>query len=329
MKYIKMYEDFKSEPESEPIQEGIFDMIKSATGAFKNFLGGISAPFKNLANDFKKGMKLSEVRNKISAALDQSLKSATDNINKAKDENEINQMKDAFRKEVDELMAGFDKGIKEIKESRLINEGAAKDALIGGRVMFGMLKDTMAKLKKDFDVKYAQAKDLASKKTVAIDEIKAVVTDFKKKIQDETQLKQATEKYKEENKIEGGSGSGDDLIKSYGVEKKEDLVGKEVRYKTKKYDNNKKPEEQKDSIGKLKILKITNDGPMFDGEKEDFVKKWDELLPNDVEKEVDLGKKISDVKDPEVKKKISKFVDWVNKTENKDKMVEIEKVIGK
>jgi hypothetical protein len=198
MKYIKKYDAYLLKEE-----EGLMDVFKSATGAFKNFLGGITTPFKNLSADFKKGMKLSEVKNKVITSLDQALKSATDNINKAKDENEVNQMKDAFRKEVDEKMVEFDNQIKSIKESRLINENAAKDALIGGRVMFGMLKDTMSKMKADFDVKYAAAKDLAAKKSVAIAEIKAIIENFKKKIADETQLKQATDKYKADNKIEG------------------------------------------------------------------------------------------------------------------------------
>ena len=58
-------EKIKSEIENEPIQEGLMDILKSATGAFKNFLGGITTPFKNLSQDFKKGMKLSEVKNKV------------------------------------------------------------------------------------------------------------------------------------------------------------------------------------------------------------------------------------------------------------------------
>ena len=112
------------------------------------------------------------------------LKNATANINKAKDEGEMNQMVDAFTKELEEKMAEFDKEIKTVKESK-IYEGAVQDALIGGRVLFGMLKDEYARVKVEFDKKVAAAKDLNAKKQARIAELKSVVDGFKKKIADE------------------------------------------------------------------------------------------------------------------------------------------------
>jgi hypothetical protein len=286
MKYIRTYESFKVNKNEEQLNEELLgDVFKAAKGALKNFLGGLLAPFKSLKDDFKKGLKFEEIKTKMNGALDTMLKNATANINKAKDEAEIVQMIDAFMKEIDEKMLEFDKEIKAVKESK-IYEGKVQDALIGGRVLFGMLKDEYNRVKEDFDKKYAAAKDLNAKKQMAVARIKAVVDGFKKKVGDEKLVKAATDKYKTDNKIEATpAGENPDLLKSYGVEKKEDLVGKEVRYKTKAYDPNKKPEEQPDNIGKLKVLKVTPDGLYFDGEKEDFEKKMTDILPGEVKTE--------------------------------------------
>jgi hypothetical protein len=50
-------------------------------------------------------------------------------------------MKETFIKNIDSQMADFDKSIATIKESRSINEGKIQDAMIGGRILFGLLKD--------------------------------------------------------------------------------------------------------------------------------------------------------------------------------------------
>ena len=294
MKYVRTYESFKEKRNNqEPVnEEFIGKLLASATGALKNFLGNITAPFKTLKDDFKKSMKIEDVKKKMSGAVDTILKSASDNINKAEDENAINQIKDAFRKEIDEKVLEFDKEIKTVKES-VLNE-SVKDTMIGARVLMGMLKDTALKFKEEYDKKFAAAKDLSAKKAVAVEEIKKIAEEFKKKIADESAFKAAEEKYMTDNKIEDGD---DDLFKSYGVTKKEELVGKEVSYKMKGYDPNKKPEEQKDKIGRLKVLKVTPDGLFFDGEKEDFEKKMEDILPNaKSEDQEELTKTLGDIK---------------------------------
>ena len=313
MKYVKTYESFKvNKKEEELNEEFLGDIFKAAKGALKNFLGGLMTPFKSLKDDFKKGLKFEQVKTKFVGAIDSILKVSTDNINKAKDEGEINQMIDAFRKQIDEKMAEFDKEIKTVKESKIF-EGAVQDSLIGGRVLFGMFKDEMTRLKGDFDKKFAAAKDLNSKKQARIAEIKAIVDGFKKKINDEKLVKAATDKYKTENKIESGGPTGDEstLLKSYGVEKKEDLVGKEVRYKTKAYDANKKPEEQSENIGKLKVLKVTPDGLFFDGEKEDFEKKMADVLPGAEQTETPdavVAKELTPLKNTDKMKKVAEVL---------------------
>jgi hypothetical protein len=330
MKYIKKYESFKSE-RSEEVNEGLMDILRAAGGALKNFLTGIMAPFKTIKDDFKKGLKFEEVKTKFITAMDQLLKTASDNINKAKDENEINQMNDAFTKELEEKMAEFDKEIKTVKESKLY-EGKVQNALIGGRVLFGMVKAEYDRLKKDFDTKFAQAKDLAAKKTVAIQRIKEVIESSKKKIGDEKLVSAATQKYKQDNKIV--TTDNPEILKSYGVTKKEELVGKEVRYKTKKFDANKKPEEQPDNVGKLKVLKVTADGLIFDGEKEDFEKKMDDVLPAEgagKNPEDELKTNLGDVKQKNAEglDDINKFTQLMeDPTKNADKIKRIKDILG-
>lgn len=99
MKHLKKFESFDKVNE-----EFLGDLFRAATGALKGFLSGLMQPFKSLKDDFKKGLKFEEVKTKINKALDEILKSSTDGINKAKDEAEINQMTDAFLKELEGKM---------------------------------------------------------------------------------------------------------------------------------------------------------------------------------------------------------------------------------
>jgi len=325
MEYLKNYKSFK-ESKGEEVNEGIMDMFKAATGSLKNFLGGITEPFKNLKNDFKKGVKFEEVKSRFLKSLDSILKSSTDGISKAKDEGELNQMRDSFVKEIEEQMVSFDNEIKQIKESKIF-ESAVKDAMIGGRVLFGMISDEIKRLKVEFDKKYAEAKDLNAKKEAAKLYVKTCIENAKKKINDEKLVKQATEEYKEKNNIEGGSGSEiETILKSYGVTKKEELVGKEVSYKTKKYDPNKKPEDQRDNVGTLKVLKITDNGLFFDGEKEDFEKVWDQIIPNlssDPTEELTNNLKEFKEKKPENLKVLANIAKVLKDDTIKDKAVKI------
>jgi hypothetical protein len=98
MKHIRKYESFKEDRTDSVNEELIGELIKAAKGAFKNFLTGIAAPFKSLKDDFKKGYKLEQTKTKFVQTLDVLLKTATDNIQKAKDENEITSMRNWTRK---------------------------------------------------------------------------------------------------------------------------------------------------------------------------------------------------------------------------------------
>ena len=257
MRHINNYKKFRDEQVNE---EFLGSLLAAAKGAFKSFLTGIAAPFKNIKDDFKKGLKVEELKAKVTAMLDTLLKTTTDSINKAEDENALNSIMDQFTKEFDSKCVEIDKEIQAVKESKgnLIIEGAVKDGMIAGRVMLGMVKQKAAELKMEFDKRVAAAKDLAGKKAARIAEIKAIVDDFKKKKEDGAYFDAQITKYKTDNKI-----------KSDVVDYK---VGDEVIYLLKDktpemYDKAKKPEDQKAIVGVHKIAKIDGDNFTLEDEK--------------------------------------------------------------
>jgi len=125
-------------------------------------------------------------------------------------------------------------------------------------------------------------------------------------------------------------------------------VGDNVVYKREKFDqakwdaltddDKKKPNEgkmkelQAESIGIKKISKIEGDKVSFEGV--DFTKTMTDILMKTeevkAEGQEDLVKKLSDMKTkkPEDIKKVGTFVDFISDEANKDKVAEIDKIIG-
>ena len=330
MRYLKKYELFR-----EPVNEEFLGALyNAAKGALKEFLGKISEPFKSAKEEFKKGMAKEEVKKSMITKMDTLLKNATTGINKAEDESALTAMKDDFRKEIDTQIADFDKEIKTVKESVTINEGKIQDALIGARVAFGMIKKKSAELKLEYDKKYAAAVDLAAKKKVAIEEIAAVVNDFKKTVMSEEIFKKAEAEYKLANKI---------------VTTSEYKVGDELIYLRKdqlKTAWDALTDEQKkapttDPAAKLivnvkKVDKIEGDKYTFTGKDgKQIVKTSADIIGKSgvvdgVDSTADLTKKLGELKakSPDEIKKVASFVDFINKPENADKYTEIEKIIS-
>lgn len=216
MEYLKDYSTFRNQS-SEVANEGIMDVLKAATGAVKNFFSGIAAPFKNFKADFQKGLSLEEAKSKVSKSLDGLLANAIKSVNGAKEESELVQMKETFVKNIDAQMAEFDKSISTVKESTSINEGKIQDGMIGGRVLFGLLKDEYTRLATEFEKKFAAAKDLAKKKAEMITFLKNTVAGAKKKIQDAKLVEDAVTKYKEEKKIAAEpAGAKGEIILDWG-----------------------------------------------------------------------------------------------------------------
>ena len=165
-------DDYRVLSEEDPTNEGIMDFLKAATGAVKNFFNGVAAPFKNFRADLQKGIELEEAKTSMSKKLDEIGAASIKSINGAKEKSEIMQMQETFLKNIDSQLAEFDKSISTVKESRSINEGKIQDALIGGRVFIGLVKDEFQRLNTEFQKKFAAAKDIAAAKTEAINLIK-------------------------------------------------------------------------------------------------------------------------------------------------------------
>lgn len=125
-------------------------------------------------------------------------------------------------------------------------------------------------------------------------------------------------------------------------------VGDMVVYKREKFDqakwdaltddDKKKPEEgkmkelQAEAIGIKKISKIEGDKVSFEGAE--FTKTMGDILMKTeevkAEGQEDLVKKLGDLKtkNPENIKKVGSFVDFISDDKNKDKVAEIDKIIG-
>ena len=355
MKRINNYQKFRDEQINEEI---LGSLLSAAKGVFKNFLSGLTAPFKSLADDFKKGLKRDDLKKKVTDMLDSLLKTSTDNINKAEDESVLNQIVDQFHKEFDEKCIEIDKEIQAVKESKLIRESALKDSMITGRVMLGMVKQKAAELKMEYDKKVAAAKDLAGKKAARIAEIKSIVDDFKKKVTDDKYLDEQIVKYKTDNKISNDEIgnivldwgdveieikklSGDSATKHPGYLQvvksgSKKLVveeGQEVLVKI--TDEIKKGE-------KVKLTDILRNGqndPMKEyetGAIEKIVNEKGQEVDSykfevvEVEGQQDLVKKLGELKakKPDDIMKVDRYVDFISNDANKSKIEEIDKIIN-
>lgn len=333
MRYVKKYENFKSEELNEEFLGALYNAAK---GALKNFLGNIAAPFKTLKDDFKKGMDREKVKQTMIAKMDALLKGATDGINKAEDEEALTNMRLDFGKQIDDQIAEFDKEVKAVKESNSINEGKVQDALIGARVAFGMIKKKAGEIKADFDKKYAAAVDLAAKKAVAISEIKTIVDDFKKTITNNEIFKKAEAEYRTANQIPAATATdykvGEELI--YLRKGQQKTAWDALTDEQKK--NPTTDEAAKKIVNVKKVEKIEGDNFTFTGKdgktivktSADIVGKSE--IPTTVEEGEEEKKLQTDLgelkKDPEQMKRVVKFVDFI-KTKA-DKLPEVDKLLG-
>jgi hypothetical protein len=363
-KHVRNFESFRNHKNDNHINEeilGLGNLFAAAKGAFKNFLTGLQAPFKNLSADFKKGLERGELKKKISAMLDTLLKTTNDSINKAEDESALNNIMDQFRKSFDEQCAEVDKEIKTVKESKLILEASVKGGLIAGRVLLGLVKQKAAEIKMEYDKKFAAAKDLAAKKAARIAEVKAIVDDFKKKVTDDKYIDEQIKKYKDENKIEGGDEpAGGTIILDWGdVEievselKADDATKHPGYFQIVKSGSKKLIVKEGETVlakiaGEVKKgdkVKLTD---ILRNEKPDPLKEYEtgslEKIVVDgkevenhtfgvakAEGQEDLVKTLGDVKtkNPEAIKKISDIAKlYQDPTTNKDKIAEIEKQLG-
>jgi hypothetical protein len=336
MRYVKKYESFQQEDSVN--EEFLGALYNAAKGALKNFLGNIMAPFKTLKDDFKKGMKKEDIKNKIIAAMDSVLKSSIDSINKSNDKVEINSMVEGFQKEIEDEIATFDKEIKSVKESNSINEGKVQDALIGARVAFGMIKQKYNAFKADYDKKFLAAKDIAAARKAAIDNITNIVNVFKKDVMNNELFKKAEDEYRKANQIAASTATdykvGDQLI--YLKKGQQKTAWDALTDEQKKAPTT--DEVAKKIVNIKKVDKIEGDKFTFTGKDgKQIVKTTAEIVgksetPGTEDDGVDQTKLTADLKalndepDKTQIKRVVKFLDFI-KTKA-DKLPEVDKLLG-
>jgi hypothetical protein len=132
---------------------------------------------------------------------------------------------------------------------------------------------------------------------------------------------------------EGGYKVGDNVIYKREKFKQEDWDNMKEKGDFPNLNGDQMKDMQKEQIGIKKISKIEGDKVSFEGA--DFTKTMGDILikVEGVEKaegQEDLVKKLSDMKTkkPEDIKKVGTFVDFISDEANKDKVAEIDKIIG-
>ena len=336
-------------------EEFIFGMLKGALGKLFNLF---AAPFKDLANDIKKMFKeddLGTIKDIILTNLDQAIDAAQKEIPKLTDEGALTDLMPKMVEQLANLAINIEKevtvGLGKDKAPAFAT--AAKAVLLGNKEakwagIVGYLDPTNAAALKNngglkiTNFKYnkaaydkaltdAGAKGGIKQKKVAaskfFDDLQNYLDDYIEKELTDEELKKI---YNDSGGQSVGGEEEEALLKSYGSSKKEDMVGKEVRYKMKKYDANKKPEEQKQNIGKLKVLSVKDDGLELDGKDADFVKKMSDILP--AEGSGENAKKAAEIigkfkEDEEKMGKVAKFAEFIQDDKNKDKVVEIDAIL--
>lgn len=336
-------------------EEFIGGIIKGALG---KLAGVFSAPFKDLANDFKKMFKEDDpdsIKDVLMSNINQAIDAAQKEVNNLQDEtsvigvmdnmiNTIVQLAENIGKDV-ETAFGKDKSsaIKEIAKALLLGNKAAD--WVG---LVGVLDPQRGILKKDINYKFSKknyidqvnkAKDLKAKKAVAnkfFDDLqKSLQVDVDKNFTEE-EIKKAFEEAKKK------SGQKDD---SMNYDKLKDLFDKKtpVIYllKDKKksdYDPKKKPEDQANIVG-VKTIDSLNDQDrpdsvvLLDKDGNPTIKKGYSEIIGPAEAPGENASKAKEVlgkiKQDEGKMgQVVKFAEFIQDEKNKDKVSEIEKILN-
>ena len=335
-------------------EEFIFGMIKGALGKLFNLF---AAPFKDLVNDIKKMFKESDlgtIKDIILTNLDQAIDAAQKEIPKLTDEGALTDLMPKMIEQLANLATNIEKDVTVGlgKDKAPAFAAAAKAVILGNKEakwagIVGYLDPNNAvALKNNGGIKItnfkynkavydkllsdAGAKGGIKQKKVAaskfFDDLQNYLDDYIEKELTDEELKKI---YNDAGGEAVGGAEEEALLKSYGVSKKDELVGKEVSYKKKKYDANKKPEEQKQNIGKLKVLSVKDDGLELDGQDADFIKKMGDILPGAAKGE--NAKKVAQIlgkiKDDDMMGKIAKFSEFIQDDKNKDKVEEIDAIL--
>jgi len=347
---IKKFNEYESINE-----EFISGLIKGALG---KLAGLFSAPFKDLANDFKKMFKEDDpnsLKSVVMTNINQAIDGAQKEINNLQDEtavigvmdnmvNTLIQLGQNVGKDI-ETAFGKDKAqpIKEITSALLLGNKAAD--WVG---LVGLLDPQKGILKKDINYKFSKknyidqvnkAKDIKGKKSTA----NKFFDDLQKNLQaeldkdfTEEEIKKAWDDAKKKTG-QGGDEMGYDKLKEF-FDKKTPVIYLLKDKKKEDYDPKKKPEEQTDVVGVKPINAINDqnkpDSVVFlDKDGNPTIKKsYAEIIGpgagagENAKKAAEVLGKIK--QDEEKMGKVVKFAEFMQDDKNKDKVAEIEKMMG-
>jgi hypothetical protein len=322
-------------------EEFIGGLIKGALGKLFNFFNDA---FKDLGSDFKTMFKEddpSSIKDIIIKNIDQAVDGSQKEINNLKSDGDILGIMDNMVLKLTELANGMSKDVEGAlgKEKAKPVESLAKAILLGSKEadfvgIVGALDPAAGILKKDINFGYSKknyvtevnkGKDLVAKKALAT----KFFDGFQKSIKNDIEKNFTDEEFKTMyDKLSGGETTGEEY-----------KIGDSVIYllkdkKKEEYDPKKKPEEQKDIVGVKKIEKIDGDKYFFkttDGK--DFFKTKIEIMGKSEVVAGENAKKVADslgkIKaDEEKMGKVATFAEFIQNDANKDKIAEIEKIIG-
>ena len=286
---IRKYDEFINE-------EFIGDLLK---GALKSMFGEIAKPFKEMLADIKNWSKEpSDLKQEILDVIKKSFDAFTKNIDKLENADKIDDAYTNLKDSISEQKKEINKQINNI----------FKDGSEGRKEIVNKLVDVIIKgltdYKPTFDNEVKKGKDDKSKKGIAKTQMTKLYQTLEKNI----------------NKL-----SDDELekIANENKDKVEYKVGDNVKYK--KNDG---------TEGTDKIEKIEGDRFFFkDNDGKEFVKMKDEIIGISKEEDSENVKKaketLAKIKTDDVKMgKVAKFADFISNDANKDKVAEIEKMMG-
>jgi hypothetical protein len=321
-------------------EEVLLGLIKGALGKLFNFFNDA---FKDLGKDFKEMFKEddpSTIKDIVMKNVDQAIDGSQKSINELKTDTDVLGIVDNMVTKLVELSNNMAKDVEGAigKEKAKPVDMIAKAILLGSKEadfvgIIGALDPASGITKKDINFKYSKknfvtevnkGKNIQEKKNLA----SKFLDEFQKSIKVELEKSLTDDEVKKIfDKISGGGTIdykvGDMVIYLLKDKKKEE------------YDEKKKPEEQKEVVGVKKIEKIEGDKIFFKAQDgEDIIKTKLEIMgkseggvagENAKKAQEALGK----IKQDEEKMgKVATFAEFIQNDANKDKIAEIEKLMG-
>ena len=345
MKYIKTYESHKNHEMIN--EEFIGKLVKGALGKlFQTF----SAPFKDLVDDIKKSFKEDDP-NSIKGIVMSNLNQAIDSAQKGLRDKNITNVSDVigimeqFKSSLTQLAEGIGKDFGSAigdKGKSSAAAAVAKSILIGNKEagwkgIYGLLSDPNYKFG---STKYTEAINNAVKGKADAQQLKvAQDTSFKffDSFQKDMSMQLDKELTEEEMKkiydeaIKKGGGQ----VATMNYEKLKEFFDKKVKvmYKIDGFDENKKPEEQKDRVG-TKVIDTLDDQGNVGFKAEDgtnFKKKYEDILgaaPQEQDKTAEeITNNLKNIKNDKDKlKAVKNYTDFLQ-TAQRDKIAEVDALI--